>query len=208
MEHFMDVNQQRSFLGRDSVPCVVVLGLLLSACRPLAFPPAAVVPTQHPLPYSAQIRVVEISVYPVLAGATLTTDPRTRNFIDQTGSVPPLSHDEWKETIVDYVAARQTFRRISTTEPSDLTLAIRVFIYVDPGMDYKFNHTYIAKADASLINPQNGRVMTHYSGLGKRFGPVSHRSMEEDKPMIDQSLQAALNDLFDKIESDTQLASL
>jgi hypothetical protein len=151
---------------------------------------------------------VEVSAYPVLPGATLTTDPRTRNFIAQIGTVPPLSHEEWRERIVDYVAARQTFRRISTTEPSDLTLALRVFTYVDPGMEYKFNHTYIAKADADLINPQNGRVMTHYSGLGKTFGPVSRGSMEEDKPMIDQSLQSALNDLFDKIESDTQLASL
>jgi hypothetical protein len=167
-----------------------------------------VIPTKHHLPYSAQIEVLQISAYSVQPGATLTTDPRTQNFIDPFGTVPPLSREDWKATILDYVAARQTFRRISTTERSDLTLALRMFVYVDPGMEDDFNYTYVTKADANLIDPQNGRVIAHYSGFGKAFGPVSRTSMEVDKFMLNRSMHSSLNDLFDKIESDTQLALL
>ena len=198
----------------------IILSLFLPACHsqpsppvqtsvaPLSFPPAPAIPTKHPLPYSAQIQILQISAYSVQPGATLTTDPRTQNFIDPFGTVPPLSREEWKATVLDYVAARQTFRRISTTERSDLTMALRMFVYVDPGMEDDFNYTYVTKADANLIDPQNGRVMAHYSGFGKAFGPVSRTSMETDKFMLNRSMHSALNDLFDKIESDTQLALL
>ncbi|HEY7532944.1 MAG TPA: hypothetical protein VH681_09235 [Nitrospiraceae bacterium] len=198
----------------------IILSLFLAACHsqpsppaqtalaPLTFPPAPVIPTKHHLPYSAQLEVLQISAYSVQPGATLTTDPRTQNFIDPFGTVPPLSREEWKATILDYVAARQTFRRISTTERSDLTLALRMFVYVDPGMEDDFNYTYVTKADANLIDPQNGRVIAHYSGFGKAFGPVSRTSMEVDKFMLNRSMHSSLNDLFDKIESDTQLALL
>jgi hypothetical protein len=217
MERFMYVSQQRPFTGVTLAPTAVLLGVLLSACRPMPFAPAAVVPTLHPLPYSAQIEVMEISAYPVQRGATLTTDPHTRNFAEQISSLPPLSQEHYRKTILDYVAVRQTFRRISTTERSDLTLALRVFFYVDPAVEDDFNYTYVSKAHANLIDPQTGRVVTHYTGFGKRFSPSARRSMEDDQTMLDpslhsalldQSLYSALNDLFDKIESDTQLASL
>lgn len=216
----MHLNERRPCVYRALTLVPVILSLLLQACHsqpsppvqaslaPLTFPPAPVIPTKHSLPYSAQIQVLQISAYSVQPGATLTTDPRTQNFIDPFGTVPPLSREEWKATVLDYVAARQTFRRISTTEPSDLTLALRMFVYVDPGMADDFNFTYVTKADANLIDPRNGRVMEHYSGFGKAFGPVSRKSMEIDKFMLNQSLHSALNNLFDKIESDTQLASL
>ena len=216
----MHFNERRPCVCRALTLVPVILSLLLPACHsqssppakaslaPLTFPPAPVIPTKHPLPYSAQIQVLQISAYSVQPGATLRTDPRTQNFIDPFGTVPPLSREEWKATVLDYVAARQTFRRISTIEPSDLTLALRVFVYVDPGMANDFNYTYVTKADANLIDPRNGRVMEYYSGFGKAFGPVSRTSMEIDKFMLNQSLHSALNNLFDKIESDTQLASL
>ena len=213
----MYVSQDRPFIGVTLAPMAVLMGLFSSACGSMSFAPAAVVPTLHPLPYSAQIQVVEISAYPVQRGATLTTDPRTQNFAEQISSIPPLSQEQWKKTILDYVAVRQTFRRISTTERSDLTLALQVFFYVDPAVEDDFNYTYIAKAHANLIDPQTGRVVTHYTGFGKRFSPTSRRSMEDAQTMLDpflhsalldQSLYSALNDLFDKIESDTQLASL
>ena len=216
----MHFNERCPCIGRALTLVPAILILLLSACHsqsspparaslaPLTFPPAPVIPTKHPLPYSAQIQVLQITAYSVQPGATLTTDPRTQNFIDPFGTVPALSREEWKATVLDYVAARQTFRRITTTEPSDLTLALRVFVYVDPGMEDDFNYTYVTKAEANLIEPRNGRVMAHYSGFGKAFGPVSRTSMETDKFMLNQSLHSSLNDLFDKIESDTQLASL
>ena len=219
----MHFNERRP--GVSGVCCAltfvaVILSLLLQACHsqlspptqsspaPLTFLPAPVIPTTHPLPYSAQIQVSHITAYSVQPGATLTTDPRTHNFIDPFGTIPPLSREEWTATVLDYVAARQTFRRISATEQADLTLALRVFVYVDPGMEDDFNYTYVTKADGNLIDPRNGRVLSHYSGFGKAFGPVSRSSMEADKFMLNQSLHSALNDLFDKIESDTQLASL
>ena len=216
----MDSNQRLPCVCRAVTLVAVILSLLLSACHsqpsppaqaslaPLTFPPAPVIPTRHPLPYSAQIHVLQISAYSVQPGATLTTDPRTQHFIDPFGTVPPLSREEWKATVLDYVAARQTFRSISAAEPSDLALVLRMSVYIDPGMADDFNYTYVTKADADLIDPQNGRVMEYYSGFGKAFGPVSRTSMEVDKFMLNQSLHSALNDLFDKIESDTQLASL
>jgi hypothetical protein len=216
-EHFMYANQQGPFIGVTLAPTAVLLGMVLSACVSTPFAPATVVPTLHPLPYSAQVQVVEISAYPVQRGATLTTEPRTQNFAEQISSLPPLSEEHWKKTILDYVAIRQTFRRINTTERSDLTLALRVFFYVDPAVEDDFQYTYIAKAHANVIDPQTGRVVTHYTGFGKRFSPTSRASMEDDLTMLnpslhsallDQSLYSALNDLFDKIESDTQLASL
>ena len=85
---------------------------------------------------------------------------------------------------------------------------LRVFIYIDPGLEFKFNHTYVARTDAVLSDPQSGRTMTHYSGLGKAIGPVSRGSQEDDRPPINRAVQAALNDLFGKIESDARLASL
>ncbi|HJR76404.1 MAG TPA: hypothetical protein VJ805_05495 [Nitrospiraceae bacterium] len=215
----MHLNERRPGVYRALALVPVILSLLLPACHSqpspakaslarVTFPPAPVIPTKRPLPYSAQVQVLQISAYSVQPGATLTTDPRTQNFIDPFGTVPPLSREEWKATVLDYVAARQTFRRTSTTEPSDLRLALRVFVYIDPGMADDFNYTYVTRGDADLIDPQNGRVMAHYSGFGKSFGPVSRTSMEADKFMLNRSLHSALNDLFDKIESDTQLASL
>jgi hypothetical protein len=50
--------------------------------------------------------------------------------------------------------------------------------------------------------------MVHYSGLAKAIGPVSRASKEDDQPPINNKIQASLNDLFDKMESDTRLASL
>lgn len=187
---------------------VIATGLSLAACQSLSFHPAPVVPTKHPLPYSAKMRLVELSAYAVEPGATLKTDPRIQNFVAQTGSVPSLSQKQWETAVLDYVTARQTFRRVSDDGPADLALALSVFIYIDPGLGFMFNHTYVARTEAILSDPHSGRPMTHYSGLGKAIGPVSRGSKEDDQPPINKSVQAALNDLFDKIESDTRLAAL
>lgn len=216
----MHFNERRPGVRCALTLVAVILSLSIQACHSqpsppaqssrasLTFLPAPVVPTTHPLPYSAQVQVSHITAYSVQPGATLTTDPRTQHFIDPFGTIPPLSREEWTATVLDYVAARQTFRRISTTEQADLMLALRVSVYVDPGMEDDFNYTYVTKTDANLIDPRNGRVITYYSGFGKAFGPVSRSSMEADKFTLNQSLHSALNDLFDKIEADTQLASL
>ena len=182
--------------------------LLLAACQSLSFHPAPVVPTKQPLPYSARIRLADLAAYTVEPGATMRTDPRLANFVTPAGSLPPLSQKQWETAVLDYVTARQTFRRVTDKGPADIALALRVFIYIDPGLEFKFNHTYVARTEAILSDPHNGRTLTHYTGLGKAVGPVSRGSKEEDQPPINQSVQASLNDLFDKIESDTRLASL
>jgi hypothetical protein len=72
-------------------------------------------------------------------------------------------------------------------------------------MDY--NHIYMARAEATVLDPHSGRPVTS-TRAWKAVGPVSRSSKEVDQPPINKSVQAALNDLFDKIESDTSLASL
>jgi len=122
--------------------------------------------------------------------------------------VPSLSPKQWETAVLDYVTARQTFRRVTDNGPADITLVLRVFIYIDPGLSIDYNHIYMARAEATVLDPHSGRLVTQYTGLGKAVGPVSRSSKEEDQPPINKSVQAALNDLFDKIESDTRLASL
>jgi hypothetical protein len=182
--------------------------LLLAACQSLSFQPAPVVPTKQPLPYSARIRLADLAAYVVEPGATMGTDPRIANLVTPGGSVPALSQQKWEAAVLDYVTARQTFRRVTDNGPADIALALRVFVYIDPGLSIDYNHIYMARAEATISDPQSGRLLTQYTGLGKAIGPVSRNSKEADQPPINKSVQAALNDLFDKLESDTRLASL
>lgn len=191
-----------------TVCCGAALALLLflGACHSLSFHPAPVVPTKHPLPYSAKIRLLEVAAYPVEPGSTMKTDPSLQNFVAHTGSVPSLPQKEWETAVLDYVTARGTFPRVSADGPADIALALRVFIYIDPGVSIDYNHIYMARTDAVLSDPKTGRPVNRYSGLGKAVGPISRRSKDDDQPPINKAVQAALNDLFDKIESDSRLA--
>lgn len=207
----------------DTPPCkscrsvriwtVAAVGLLLIACQFPSVPslsvlPASVVPTQHALPYSATIRLADLSAYAVEPGATLKTDPRLQNFIAPAGSVSSLSPEQWEAAVLDYVIARQTFRQVNGKEPTDIVLTLHIFVYIDPGVEFKFNHTYVARTEAVLSDPQSGRALTHYSGLGKAIGPVSRTSPEDDQPPIKKAVRASWNDVFGKIESDARLAQL
>jgi hypothetical protein len=125
-----------------------------------------------------------------------------------TASTPSLSVKQWETAVQDYVTARQTFRKVVESGPSDIGMAMRIFIYIDPGAGFKFNHTYVARADATVTDPRTGRALMGYSGLGKAVGPVSRGSKEDDEGPINRSVQAALNDLFSKLETDKRLASL
>lgn len=136
------------------------------------------------------------------------TDSRLSNFVTPGGSVPSLSQMHWEIAILDYVTARQTFRRVTDNGPAEIALALRVFIYIDPGLSIDYNHIYMARAGATMLAPHNGRPLTQYTGMGRAVGPVARGSKEDDQPPINRSVQAALNDLFEKIESDTRLASL
>lgn len=191
---------------RRIVTCMAIgIVTLAIGCNTLPFHPAPVVPTKSPLPYTAQVRLTELAAYLVEPGATLRQDPNLQNTVTLAKSVPAISAQEWDKSIVDYVTARQTFRKIVPDGRADVMVVLRIFIFIDPGVGFKFSHTYVAKADAVLKDPHNGMSLATYAGLGKAFGVVSRDSREDDKGPINKSVQAALNDLFGKIEGDRRI---
>lgn len=104
--------------------------------------------------------------------------------------------------MLDYLTARQTFRKVVEDGPSDIGMILRIFVYIDPGVGFKFNHAYVARADATMIEPRTGRAVS------KAVGPVSRGSKKDDEGPISKSVQAALNDVFSKLETDTRLTLL
>lgn len=97
---------------------------------------------------------------------------------EPTRTVPNLSQEQWEKAVLDYLTARQTFRKVVEDGPSDIGMILRIFVYIDPGVGFKFNHTYVARADATMIEPRTGRAVSNYAGLGKAVGPVSRGSKE------------------------------
>ena len=53
-----------------------------------------------------------------------------------------------------------------------------------------------------MIEPRTGRAVS------KAVGPVSRGSKKDDEGPISKSVQAALNDVFSKLETDTRLTLL
>ena len=172
--------------------------LLTLSCSQFVYQPGAVVPTASPLPYSATVRLAEIEAYNVEPGATMVADPRIENKV--TGIAQPLSKakKEWERSITDYLAARKTFTYLSTDSQTDLDLAMRLNIYIDPSVESDFQHVYVARIDATLAEASGKRLLSRYAGFGKAMG-------EEDHGPINLAVQAALNDLFGKIENDQRL---
>jgi hypothetical protein len=172
--------------------------LLTAACSQLVYHPGAVVPTSSPLPYSATVKLADIEAYNVEPGATMVADPRIENRV--TGIAQPVSRakKEWERSITEYLAARKTFTYLSTDSQTDLDLSMRLNIFIDPSVESDFDHVYVARIDATLGQPSNTRPLSKYMGFGKATG-------EEDKGPINLAVQAALNDLFGKIETDQQL---
>ena len=177
---------------------VFALLLLNLSCSQLIYQPGAVVPTTSPLPYSVTVRLAEIEAYNVEPGATMVADPRIENKV--TGIAQPISKakKEWERSITDYLAARKTFTYLSTDSQTDLDLSMRLNIYVDPSVMSDFNHVYVARIDATLAEGSSKRPLSKYIGFGKTTG-------EDDRGPINLAVQAALNDLFGKIENDQRL---
>ena len=177
---------------------VFALLLLNFSCSQLVYQPGAVVPTTSPLPYSVTVRLSEIEAYNVEPGATMVADPRIENKV--TGIAQPISKakKEWERSITDYLAARKTFTYLSTDSQTDLDLSMRLNIYVDPSVMSDFNHVYVARIHATLADGFSKRPLSKYIGVGKTAG-------EDDRGPINLAVQAALNDLFGKIENDQRL---
>jgi len=182
-----------------SLQLTVFTSLLLTlSCSQLVYQPGAVVPTASPLPYSATVRLTEIEAYHVEPGATMVADPRIENKV--TGIAQPISKakKDWERSIADYLAARKTFTYLSTDSQTDLDLSMRLNIYIDPSVDSDFDHVYVARIDATLAEASGKRALSKYIGFGKATG-------EKDPGPINLAVQAALNDLFGKIENDQRL---
>lgn len=89
---------------------------------------------------------------------------------------------------------------------TDLEPTMRLHLYIDPGVLYKFNHVYIARIDATLTGPRTGKLNS-YLGLGKSVGDVVRGGKEDDQGPINNAVQSALKDLSGKIENDLGHAS-
>ena len=187
---------------------LVVLGCSLAACNHLALDPTPVVPTTHPVPYSARFELTDVGAYLVQPGATMIADPSLQNHV--IGTVPSLDRakPQWEQAISEYLAARKTFRQVVKEGPADRLMTLRVFIYVAPGVSFKFRHVYIAKVEGALRDPRNGRVLVEYAGKGKEIGEVNRSGKDDDKEPINRAVHAALNDLFGKLEQDKRLEYL
>jgi hypothetical protein len=165
----------------------------------MVYQPAPVVPTASPLPYSATVRLAEIEAYSVEPGATMIADPRIENKVMGAPQSLSKAKKEWERSITDYVAARKTFTYLSTDSQTDLDLSMRLSIYIDPSVASDFNRVYVARIDATLAEASNKRVLSKYIGFGKASGD------DDDRGPINLAVQAALNDLFWKIENDQRL---
>lgn len=191
--------QPRSATVRTTLLSLLASFAVTVSCSQVVYHPSPVVPTNSPLPYSATVRLIEIEAYSVEPGATMVADPRIENKV--TGVRLPLSKakKEWERSITEYLAARKTFTYLSTDSQTDLDLSMRLNIYVDPSVESQFNRVYVARIDATLAESPTKRPLSKYLGFGKAAGD------DDDQGPINLAVQAALNDLFGKIENDPRL---
>lgn len=180
---------------------LMFMAFLVAGCSSLVFQPAPVVPTNSPLPYSAKVKLSQVEAYTVKPGATMLADPHIENHVTGVSNSLGNAKKEWEKSITDYLAARKTFTYLSMDSQTDLELTMRLHIYIDPGLLYKFNHVYIARIDATLTDPRTGKLNS-YLGLGKSAGDVVRGGKEDDQGPINNAVQSALNDLSGKIEND------
>jgi hypothetical protein len=137
----------------------------------------------------------------------MIADPHIENHVTGVSHSLETAKKEWEHSVAEYLAARKTFTYLSTDSQTDLVLTMRLNLYIDPGVLFKFNHIYMARVETTLADPRTGRVH-RYVGLGKSAGDVVRGGKEDDRGPINRAVQSALNDLFGKIESDAQLRHL
>lgn len=186
----------------------IIFGWSLTACNHIVLDPTPVVPTSRPVPYSARIELADAGVYLVQPGATMLPDPRLQNHVTENISSSERAKPQWEQAVIEYLAARKTFRQTVKEGPADVLMTLRLFVYVDPGLSFKFNHTYVAEIDGALRDPRSGRVLVNYVGKGKAFGDVSRGGKADDHEPINRAIRAALNDFFGKLERDKRLEHL
>lgn len=180
----------------------LILVATVTACSKVPFAPDTVVPTKTSLPYTATVELITIGAYLVQPGATMAPDPNLQNRI--TEPVPALTSDKeaWEQALVNYVVSRRTFRTVVKQGASNVRLAVRMLIYIDPSLGFKFNTIYVAHATAMLSDAETGRVLREYSGFGKSVGVVRRTGTDDDKSPVNQAIHGALSDLFGKLENE------
>lgn len=190
------------------LPALLALVATVAACSKIPFVPATVVPTKTSLPYTATVELATIGAFLVQPGATMSPDPNLQNRI--TAPVPALTNDReaWERALIDYVVSRRTFRSVATQGSSNVRLAVRMLIYIDPSLGFKFNTIYVARATGTLSDAATGRVLREYSGFGKSVGVVRRTGTDDDKTPVNQAVHGALSDLFGKLENERPLNEL
>lgn len=185
----------------------LALALFLPACSTFVYSPAPVVPTTQPLPYSATLTLIHVGAYTVQPGATMIANPALANYV--TGVSQGMgARTEWEAAILRYLQERKTFLRAGASGRSDIELVMQVNIYIDPGVHFQFEPIYIARMDAAIRDPRTQVVLLSYTGQGKAYGEVTGDGQEDDRGPINQAVQAALHDLFGKMEQDTRMRRL
>ncbi len=190
--------------------CLVGLPLLaFVACSKLVFVPSAVVPTKHPLPYSARVMLDQVEAYTVKPGATMIADPVLSNYVTGFSDTVSSARADWEQAIIRYLEARRTFVRLTTgRSPADIDVVLHVNVYIDPSVHFQFKHIYVARVDATVQHPHTHVALLSYSGLGKAFGTLRREPGKDDQEPMNQAVQAGLNDLFGKMEQDAHLRRL
>ena len=110
-----------------------LLAVALASCSQVVYQPAPVVPTKSPLSYSTKVKLTHVEAYIVEPGSTMIPDSRIENHVTDISTSPGLPRKEWEKSVADYLAARKTFTYLSTDSQTDLDLAMRLNIYIDPG---------------------------------------------------------------------------
>ncbi len=185
------------------------LALLVAAgCQSISFEPAPVVPTKHRLAQSARVTLTDLGAYTVNPGATMSADPNIQDRV--TGQVASLTQDKrrWERAVAEYLSARRTFRSVVTEGSAELDLPVRLSIYIDPSLGFKFDTIYVVRAEAQLFEHGQARPFGEFTGFGKAAGVVRRSGPRDDEGPTNQAVQAALNDLFSKLENDKRIQAL
>lgn len=191
--------------GRLAVSLLVmVLPFSWAACANLVYSPAPVVPTNQPLPYSATVTLAQVEAYTVRPGAIMTPDPALAHQVTSLSDSAAPSRADWEHAIVRYLEARHTFARVTPPGQADVELVMHVNVYIDPSVDDQFREVYVARVDALVTDPRTHVVYLSFTGDGK----APRHDRDKAYQPVNQVVQAALNDLFGKMEQDPGMLRL
>lgn len=134
----------------------------------------------------------------------MMVDPALAHHVTGVSHAVAPARADWEQAILRYLEARKTFARVTPSGPSDLELILHVNVYIDPSVDHQFKEVYVARVNALVADPRTHLVYSSFHGEGKE---PRHDEDETYEP-VNQVVQAALNDLFGKMEADPGMLRL